>query len=284
MARGVLGTENAIDGRLFQVFDSHLLFGRSFSEEETAGGLPVAIVNVQGARALWPNQHPSIVLGRRVDAYGASRTIVGIVEDISIQPGEPAPPALFVPLNTRQFRSAATPVFVLTRTRPGVAPDGRSLTAALNRRFPPNALQIRSVDAGLEPLRQRPRFLGVLFMSLSIVVLVISAIGLYSVANLEAQRLTPSLAIRHALGAPTAAICWYLTRRMLLPVTVGVVTACGVFAPYLDRVRTIAENSTSVAAAATAAVLIVVATAAIAMAGPVRAAGQRVITLQLSAR
>jgi putative ABC transport system permease protein len=83
---------NGISPRYFEVTGTPLLTGRIFSQADTTGGLPVAIISESLARALFKNENP---IGRRIAVDGAQpvewREIVGVVgnvlpADISQQP------------------------------------------------------------------------------------------------------------------------------------------------------------------------------------------------------
>jgi ABC-type antimicrobial peptide transport system permease subunit len=113
---------------------------------------------------------------------------------------------------------------MFVRMAGGVPPDPQLVAARLNEEFPRNVVSISSVAAQLAPLRDRPRFLALLFGSLATIVLMLGAVGVYSVVSLELTLRRRDLAIRQALGAPPAKLYINVLRSILAPIGFGMVT------------------------------------------------------------
>jgi predicted permease len=72
---------DAVTSSYFHVMNIPLLSGRSFSEGETSGNPPVAIVNAETARRFWPGQN---AIGQHVRLLDETnwRTVVGVAADV----------------------------------------------------------------------------------------------------------------------------------------------------------------------------------------------------------
>lgn len=218
----------------FQVLRISLVAGRFFSESDSSGSAPVALISEGLARRWWPHESP---LGRFVTTGGESgsqfsdlpRMVVGVVADVR-EAGldRLPPPTVFVPL--RQ------------------APD--TITAFVNRWFPASIIVRASSNVGLrEPLSRalassdgelalmslrpltqilakslaRPRFYVSLSGAFGIFALLLTAVGLYGLLNYQLISRVRELALRIAIGAK-----WFDVVGLVLKQGVGLV-GVGVF-------------------------------------------------------
>ena len=80
----------------FRTVGIPLLAGRFYSEADDADAPPVIVINKSMADRYWPDTD---AVGKRVQMWGATRTIAGIVGDLKDSPGElRAKPGFFFPL------------------------------------------------------------------------------------------------------------------------------------------------------------------------------------------
>jgi hypothetical protein len=223
MPYGVTGEQWGISGGLLHTLSAKLLAGQAFSEDDVTRQSRVAVLNLTGARVLWPGEPLHAALGRTIQTASGSRTVIGVVDDLRRRPGEPATPALFLPITAAELSPTQTALPVLVRMAPGRVPDARLLNERLNGRFPSSTVQVQSIAAQLELWLERPRLLGILFAILGGMGICMTASGLYAIASFEVIHREEEMAVRSALGATTARLRARIVRLTIVPTLVGIV-------------------------------------------------------------
>lgn len=231
----------AVTPGYFSTLGIELLAGRSFSEADEEGGLPVVIVNEAFARRYFPDGSP---LGQRVDIgryrgafidpslEGPGAEIVGVVADVRevslraeprrtvYQPAAQAATVLADALG-------GMPVFI-ARTAPGGGSAERVLRDALRSLDPglpvPEVLPLSGVVS--ESLT-RERFGATLLSTFAGLALVLTAFGIYGVLAYTVRRRRQEIGIRMALGAGGPAVSRMVALQGLVPVAVGLMVGAG---------------------------------------------------------
>ena len=173
----------------------HLLEGRDFNWQDTAGRETAVIINQAAARRFWPGEDP---LGRLGLVNGDAR-VIGVIADV----------------REHSLEFSATPEMYLSVAQ--ADPEGAELV--VRTKLPPEALAssvmktLRSLNpaqpaAEFRPLQQivdhavsPRRFFVMLVASFALLGLVLASLGIYGVISYSVTRQTQEIGIRMALGA-----------------------------------------------------------------------------------
>jgi hypothetical protein len=227
---------NFIGPEYFRTLRIPLLEGRIWSPAEAQRGALLVLVNQAFVRRYLPNSDAighSIKLSllrneppRNFFVHGADGwlQIIGVIGDI-VNDGieRPVQPAIYAPYSLQLWMGTS----FLVRTRVAsdfVLHDLRRQIAEVN----PDQQTDRVLDLESaiqqEPIWARGRLISALFSGFSMLALLLSAVGLYSVASYSVAQRTSEFGIRIALGAPRA----HLFRIVLASVAVSVSLGIGI--------------------------------------------------------
>ena len=207
---------NAVSSDHFTTLGIPLLRGRDFTAADGKSAPAVIIVNEAMARSVW---HTTDVIGRQFEDDKKTRiTIVGVAADAQLMElGAKVEPYVYVPLAQRYTPRAS---LLVRSTAAGMIPQVRTLLHDLNPNLPvTNAMPLEQVTA-ITFVPQR--LAGAVAGSLGVIVLLLSAIGIYGVTSYSVSRRTREIGIRMALGADGARVLRLVVRQGLVLTAAGI--------------------------------------------------------------
>ncbi len=202
-----------------------LLEGRDFTTSDIASGEPVVIVNAALVHRYFGDRSP---VGRSlgIALLGPKPTparIVGIVGDVKyVDLRSPAEPMLYAPL--AQSGGPWVNMQLVVRTGGDPSQAARAITRAIDSAAPGvQVRRVRDMRTQLEDVMMVERFAARLAVFVSVMALVLSAVGLYGVVSYSVARRTSEIGVRLALGAQAQAVLWLVSKETVLLVGIGVV-------------------------------------------------------------
>lgn len=209
---------NAIWPRAFQVIatDAYfdllgvdLLQGRGFGIDDSAGSLPVAIVDQRLAERLWPGES---ALGKRVqlnpDDDSPWLTIIGVAErsvlEGTLGEGDPGLPAIYRPVRQASFTGRFLMLVSASAAGFDYRTAIRTAAAEADRDIPVSGIQ--SLDSMEQARVEAQAFSRTAVYAVLLIAIYLTAAATYGLAARAAGRRRVETGIRMALGAD-AAIC-----------------------------------------------------------------------------
>jgi putative ABC transport system permease protein len=213
----------------FRAIAQPLVAGRDFDARDTAGGLPVAIVNTSIVARWWPNGE---ALGARLAFTSSGNdapiylTIVGIVGNVRQREltNEPSD-EIYVPLAQRPGDDpsrAAMTIVARTTGEPGaLLPMLRDAVWAVDRQAA--VYEGVTLDDVLDRQLWRERLAAGLVGAFALVALILAAVGIQGILAYTVSQRTREFALRLALGASSRSVGTLAAREAGLPVMLGLV-------------------------------------------------------------
>jgi putative ABC transport system permease protein len=208
-----------ITPRYFETMGIPLRDGRDLTAEDRKGAPLVAIVNETAARTFWPGES---AIGQRIQStQREAAEVVAVVGDVHHQALDSAPaPEVYVPI----LQEGVGGLVYVVRTDGEPLARVAALQAAIERMpgtsmaAPPQTMDeyiVRSVHV--------PRFRALLFGLLGVLVLALTAIGVFSVTAHAVVQRRREIGIRIALGARPGQVIRLVVRQTAAPVVIGAV-------------------------------------------------------------
>jgi putative ABC transport system permease protein len=210
-------TANAVASSFFTTLGIPLIAGRDFTPRDDAASAEVGIVNETLARRFWPGE-PAI--GRQLArADGKAIQIIGVARDVKYESVQEAPMAfLYRPL----AQVDVTVPTVLVRTvgdSGGVLAVMKAHVADLDPELAP--FNMMTFDDRLALARILNRAGATVSMSLGVVALLLSVIGIYGTMAFMGQQRRREIGVRLALGASMSAVIRLITRQGMQWTAIG---------------------------------------------------------------
>ncbi|MFQ5744726.1 MAG: FtsX-like permease family protein, partial [Acidobacteriota bacterium] len=205
-----------IDARYFPTLGLSIVRGRNFTDADTRGSVPVAIINEAMARRYWRGENP---LEHRVTMHDRTMEIVGVVHDIlPLRPDAVVEPQIYWP----DKQSPRWGNYLVIRTRS----DASSIVHAARERMLQEVpdLQISTFRTMQELVGRRlvsPRFNMLLVVIFAAVAVVLAAVGTYGVIAYSIASRTQEIGIRMALGARPWGVTFSVVRHGMTLALIG---------------------------------------------------------------
>jgi predicted permease len=207
-----------------QFFDTLMIplaAGRAFTDDDTAGSQPVAIVNERYAQRFFAGKNP---LGQRLSSTlnGQARKmeIVGLARNTSASGLRTAPPAVvYLPYaQVPRNRFAA----VTVRVSGGLADVAAAMRRILQPVMPNTPIEVRPLTAQVQSTMLQERLMAALAGMLGVLALVLASVGIYGLLAYTVARRTREIGIRMALGAERRRVVRLILNGMRRLVGIGV--------------------------------------------------------------
>jgi predicted permease len=223
-------SDDVIAGPFFQTAGIALKRGRYFSDADSAGSPPVAIINEKMAKSYWPNEDP---IGKQFRfSERPSRpwlTIVGVAGDMRRQGLEREPiPQVFRP----DAQDSEDMLEIIVRTVNDAAPmaeEVRKEIASLDRNVA--KFEVSTVVKRLGEQTQQRRFQTSLISLFSVISLLLSALGVYGLMQYMVTQRRHEIGVRMALGADRGSVLALVVRQGIIlagsGIAIGICFALG---------------------------------------------------------
>lgn len=228
-----------ISADYFRALGAPLVHGRFFSDHDDANGPPVAIINAEAARRLYPGVDPVgkrigvnyLALGSRTrDSVPRMREIVGVVGDLRQRAVDlPSGPAIYLPYSQDETYHVLNSMNVYVRsTGDGTTGLGPGIRSAIQRLYPNQPVErIRVLRQVIATSLARRTFAVALMTSFAVLALLLCGLGLYGVVSYAIQQRTREIAIRMALGAQRRDVLGGVLKGGGTLVAIGVAVGAG---------------------------------------------------------
>jgi predicted permease len=180
----------------FKTFQIPVLHGRAFSDNDIVGQPRVAIINEEMVRRHFPNENP---LGKTIRVGDEALSVVGVVGDVQVSGLRLNRESQIYVSYLQDFEPN---MFIAVRAATGYVPPPDVIKKAIWSVVPNQAVfKIRSMNDVVSESIAIPRFTSSLLGTFSLIALVMSAIGVYTVVFYVVARRTREIAVRIATGA-----------------------------------------------------------------------------------
>jgi predicted permease len=216
---------NFVDGKWAEAMGLRMRAGRSFTDDEVASSVPVAMISRAMAEKFWPGQTP---LGQCLGTtWNDCYRVVGVFENIRYEIA--AAPEPYYVLPVQQMRPPQ-PSLLLRYTRPVTDDDVARVRAAVVARVGPTRAFLRSLRVAARVERQlRPwRIAAALLSIFAVVGLASAGAAVFGLVSYDVGRRIREIGVRTALGATGGRVVRDVLRPSLRVIVVGIVAGIAI--------------------------------------------------------
>jgi putative ABC transport system permease protein len=210
----------------FQSFGIRMIEGRTFTEQDTATSVRVAIVNQEFASRFLKGMDPlrqrlsiaQLIPGSPQVGPEVEWQIVGICHNVRYGDFRDNGPEIDVP-----FAQSLSPNATIgVRTAEDPAAMSKTIAATVHSVDPQIALaNLRTMDQVREESLGEDRYTMILFAGFAAVALLLAAVGIYGLMAFAVSQRTQEIGLRLALGSGKMRVIWLILREASLLAVIG---------------------------------------------------------------
>jgi putative ABC transport system permease protein len=217
---------NMVTPQYFKTFGIRIDQGRAITDQDIAGGVPVAVVDESFAKKFFPKGD---ALSRRIQVEQLipgvtnlgpyiSWQIVGIAHDVHNGGPKGNFPEIDVPFWQSPWPQAA----IAVRAQGDPASYTKSISAIVAS-FDPNLplADAKTMDQIIEESMAGDRFTAFLFGGFAVIALLLAALGIYGVMSFAVAQRTHEIGLRMALGASAGRVIGLVLREGMVLALIG---------------------------------------------------------------
>jgi putative ABC transport system permease protein len=221
-----------------------VLQGRFFEDGDRPGAAPVAVVNRSFAERWMPGGDP---VGRFVDFEGASRQIVGVVEDVQqvliSTPGQVESEAIYVPAAQRPM-GAYTIVLAAAGDPAGLKEPLREDIRQLDPDL--TLSQLLTMDEVMEQFFAGVAVFNTILGGFGLLAILLASLGTYGVLAYQVTQRRHEIGIRMAIGARGSEVIRMVTKQGVSMALLGLALGGLALVPLTRLLRTILQGFSTV--------------------------------------
>ncbi len=201
---------NRVDFDFFKTYGIAIVAGRDFSQSHPTDAGAAFILNETAVRQLgWDN--PGEAIGKTMSVFGRSPAqIIGVVADFHYESLHNKIPAMVTYIVPNQVNT------VSIRIAPGSPRRAIDHVRTVWQRYNPEVpFRFDFLDEQLNALYQNEKRMMDMFVTFSILTVVIACLGLFGLASFAAAKRTKEIGVRKVFGASIARIVGILVREFL---------------------------------------------------------------------